>query len=183
MRGPPFFPDVLPGEHYRLLAGLVSVLNPKVIIEIGTGSGLSTLPMKKYLPQESKIVTFDIIVWKSFPDTCLQEDDLRDGRLIQYIDDLSNPSIIPKYRRLLEEANMIFVHAAKDGAMEKMLLDNFRTISFREKPLIIFDDIRVWNMLKIWRDISSPKLDLTSFGHWSGTGIVEWTYPYIASLR
>jgi len=175
MRGPPYFPDIWPGEHYRLLAGFVSVLNPRVVIEIGTGSGLSALSMKKYLPQDSKMVTFDITPYKSLLDTCLRDDDFRDGRLVQYIDDLSNPSIIPKYLGLLEEANVIFVDAAKDGTMEKMLLDNFRTISFREKLVIIFDDIRVWNMLKIWRDISSPKLDLTSFGHWSGTGIVEWT--------
>jgi len=175
MKGPPYFPNIWPREHYRLLAGLVSVLNPRTVIEIGTGSGLSALSMKKYLPQESKIATFDIIIWKSLPDTCLREDDFSDGRLIQYIDDLSNPSIVPKYRRLLEEANVIFVDAAKNGIMEKMLLDNFRTIFFRKKSLIIYDDIRVWNMLKIWRDISLPKLDLTSFGHWSGTGIVEWT--------
>lgn len=36
------------------------------------------------------------------------------------------------------------------------------------------DDIRVWTMLKTWREISYPKLDLTSFGHWSGTGIIEF---------
>ena len=39
--------------------------------------------------------------------------------------------------------------------------------------LILLDDIRLWKMLKIWREISMPKLDLTSFGHWSGTGIVQ----------
>jgi hypothetical protein len=30
------------------------------------------------------------------------------------------------------------------------------------------------NMIGIWRGIRHPKLDLTSFGHWSGTGLVEW---------
>ncbi len=38
----------------------------------------------------------------------------------------------------------------------------------------MFDDIRVWNMLEIWRGIRRPKLDLTSFGHWSGTGLVDY---------
>lgn len=38
----------------------------------------------------------------------------------------------------------------------------------------LFDDIRVWNMLAIWRGIRRPKLDLTSFGHWSGTGLVDY---------
>ena len=26
-------------------------------------------------------------------------------------------------------------------------------------------------------EIARPKLDLTSFGHWSGTGLVEWHAP------
>ena len=69
---------------------------------------------------------------------------------------------------------MIFVDAAKDGVMEQRLLDSFESVPFRTKPVIVFDDIRVWNMLKIWRNIRQPKLDLTSFGHWTGSGIVEW---------
>jgi hypothetical protein len=38
----------------------------------------------------------------------------------------------------------------------------------------MFDDIRFWNMLRIWRNVAAPKLDITSFGHWSGTGLVDW---------
>src|SRR5580658_6648993 len=30
------FPEIWPGEHYKLLAALVSVLRPKTIVEIGT---------------------------------------------------------------------------------------------------------------------------------------------------
>jgi hypothetical protein len=28
-------------------------------------------------------------------------------------------------------------------------------------------------MVNLWRRIDSPKIDLTSFGHWSGTGLVD----------
>lgn len=35
-------------------------------------------------------------------------------------------------------------------------------------------DIRLWNMPAFWRDVPLPKLDLTSFGHWSGTGVGQW---------
>jgi hypothetical protein len=41
-------------------------------------------------------------------------------------------------------------------------------------PVLVFDDTRVRNMLHTWRDVRRPKLDLTSFGHWSGTGLVHW---------
>jgi hypothetical protein len=87
---------------------------------------------------------------------------------------LSNPAAIPKHRPLLTEAALILIDAEKDGVMEQRFLDNFKSIAFHTNPFILFDDIRLWNMLKIWRNIVLPKLDLTSFGHWSGTGIIEW---------
>lgn len=174
MKRPPYYPSIWPGEHYRLLAGLVLALQPKSVVEIGTAEGLSALSMKTTLPAESRLTTFDLIGWRSYPGCCLVEDDFEDGTLVQHVDDLTKPPVVSKYRQLLEEADMIFVDAAKDGIVEQQLLDNFTSISLQKKPLLVFDDIRLWNMLKIWRRIPSPKLDLTSFGHWSGTGLVEW---------
>jgi predicted O-methyltransferase YrrM len=166
--------NIWPGEHYKLLAGFVTILKPKLVVEIGTERGMSTLCMKKYLPQDSKFITFDIRPWKSFKDTYFNETDFSDGKLIQYMDDLSNPSVVSKHKNELKEADIILIDAAKDGIMEQKFLDNFKLVPFTGKPLLIFDDIRFWNMLKIWHDIPLPKLDLTSFGHWSGTGICEF---------
>jgi hypothetical protein len=39
--------------------------------------------------------------------------------------------------------------------------------------ILVLDDTRLLNMIDVWRLIRSPKLDLTSFGHWSGTGLVD----------
>jgi len=167
--------EIWPGEHYKFLAGIVQYLKPKLIIEIGTGKGLSSLTMKKYLSANASIVTFDIFPWKKYPGECiLKEEDFADGRLIQYTDDLSTKEGFQKHAKLLKEADFIFVDAAKDGIQEQRLIDNFKTIQFSNSPIFLFDDIRLWNMLKIWREISMPKLDITSFGHWSGTGLVEW---------
>jgi len=54
------------------------------------------------------------------------------------------------------------------------LLQQLETVDFHKPLLLVMDDIRFWNMLAIWQDIARPKLDLTSFSHWSGTGLVEW---------
>jgi len=35
------------------------------------------------------------------------------------------------------------------------------------------DDIRFKNMIPLWRSITQPKLDISSFGHWSGFGMVD----------
>jgi hypothetical protein len=47
-------------------------------------------------------------------------------------------------------------------------------VQFTAGPILVLDDIRLWTMLEIWRSVSWPKLDVTSFGHWSGTGMVDY---------
>jgi predicted O-methyltransferase YrrM len=107
--------------------------------------------------------------------TVLTDADFSDGRLVQVIDDLQKPEIVEKHRETLENADFIFIDAAKDGVMEQRFIDNLKPLRFKNAPIVMFDDIRVWNMLAIWRQLDRPKLDLTSFGHWSGTGLVDWT--------
>lgn len=135
---------------------------------------MSALSMMKYLPPKSKFLTFDIVPWQNDPESILTMEDFVDGRLVQIIDDLSNLLTFIKYRDDFGETDLLLIDAAKDGVMEKRLINHFQSVQFRSHPILVFDDIRLWNMLKIWREISFPKLDLTSFGHWSGTGLVEW---------
>lgn len=175
MIGPPHFPDVWPGEHYKLLAGLVSVCQPKTVIEIGTAAGLSALAMRTELPPSSRIVTFDIIPWAEYKNTSLRESDFHDGAISQILGDVSDPNVMQEHTGLFESADLIFVDGPKDGHFECDFLKRLEEIGDLNNPLIVFDDIRVWNMLSIWRSIQRPKLDVTSFGHWSGTGLVDWT--------
>lgn len=168
------YPDIWPGEHYKLLAGLVSVLQPRLIVEIGTATGSSALCLKRFQHRGGRLATFDVIPWQQYPETVLTEADFADGTLEQYVDDISQPAQLAKHKALLAEADFIFIDAAKDGRQEQLFLNNFETIEFKHAPILLFDDIRLWNMLRIWNDIKRPKLDLTSFGHWSGTGIVQW---------
>lgn len=174
MNKPPYWPDNWPGEHYRLLAAFVSELQPKKVIEIGTSTGLSALSMKRYLPIDSQIVTFDLIKWENFEDTVLTSEDFDNGRLKQVIGDVANPDIMRSHIDLFRDADFIFVDGPKDGVFEPLFLENLRMVDFVSAPYLIFDDIKDWNMLAFWRKISKPKLDLTSFGHWTGTGLVHW---------
>jgi hypothetical protein len=165
---------VWPGEHYKLLAGLVKVIRPSVAIEIGTAEGLSALAMKKYIPDGSKVVTFDIVPWQEIPDTLLTDEDFRDGRLEQRLGDLADESVFEANRELIESAEFIFIDGPKDNNFEWRLLDYFKAARFKKAPILMFDDTRLWSMLRFWRELPYPKLDLTSFGHCSGTGLVQW---------
>jgi hypothetical protein len=165
--------NIWPGEHYRLLAALITLLQPRLVIEIGTATGASALAMKAMLPAAGRIVTYDVVPWVQYPAADLVASDF-DARLEQRVVDLTDPVQAERQRELLQHAEFIFVDAAKDGVMEQRFCELFDRLQFRTPPIVMFDDIRMMNMIGIWRGIRHPKLDLTSFGHWSGTGLVEW---------
>lgn len=171
----PYWPNIWPGEHYKLLSGLIQALQPKLVIEIGTATGYSAIAMKKFISPQSKIITFDIIPWNEFPKCILKDEDFSDGRLEQIIGDLSDPKIFADYSGILAKADFVFIDAAKDGIQEQIFIDHFKTLQYHNKPIFMFDDIRLMNMIDIWNNLNKPKLDLTSFGHWAGTGLVDWT--------
>jgi predicted O-methyltransferase YrrM len=174
LESPPYWPSIWPGEHYRLLAALARVLQAETVVEVGTATGLSALALLAGAPPAGRVVTFDLVPWSEYPGTVLRAEDFADGRLTQHLDDLSTPAGLAKHRDLLVGAGLIFVDAAKDGKQEQRFLELFETIPFARRPIVVFDDIRQWRMLRIWREVRRPKLDLTSFGHWSGTGLVDF---------
>jgi len=164
--------DVFPGEHYRLLAALARTLKPALTIEVGTFTGMGSAALLAGLPETSRLTTFDIIAWDSL-DTHLAPEDFRSGRISQCLDDLSLPDGFEKHSALFRKSELIFMDAPKDGRFEPRFLKNLSTIRFDSDCLMVVDDIRLLNMIDTWRSIQSPKLDLTSFGHWSGTGLVD----------
>ena len=75
---------------------------------------------------------------------------------------------------MFRSAELIFIDGPKDGVFERRLLSNFESLGVRKNTLLVLDDIRLWNMLQIWREIRHQKIDLTSLGHYTGTGLVDW---------
>jgi predicted O-methyltransferase YrrM len=163
--------QVFPGEHYRLLAALVEILRPTSVVEIGTSTGLSALAMLDRLPAAGQLTTFDVVPWATIPDSALLPEDLTDGRLVLEIGDLSDPRCFDEHADLLARTSLIFIDGPKDGAFETDFFRRLRGIDRVDPCFVVFDDIRLWNMLAFWRSIEETKLDLTSFGHWSGTGL------------
>jgi len=173
-RGLAWRPDCWPGEHYRLLAGVVAHLQPRTVIEIGTDKGISALSLLQHLPAGGRLVTFDLVPWDRIPGTCLRPEDFRDGRLRQELADLSRPDAFERFAPLLAGADLLFVDGPKDRKFEPAFAARLDTLRFASPPWAIFDDIRDLNMLRFWRELKKPKLDLSSFGHWTGTGLVRW---------
>lgn len=165
---------VWPGQHYRLLAALVEVLKPGTVIEVGTFDGASALALLENLPPAGRLATFDIVPWQHVTPTLLRSEDLDDGRFMPITADLRHPKILNEHADLLRTADLIFIDGPKDGRFEYDLLSALDTLDLKSGTLLLFDDIRFWNMLDFWRTLDLPKLDLTGFGHFTGTGLALW---------
>lgn len=163
--------NVFPGEHYRLIKAIANLINPAMIVEVGTYTGMGTIALSQGAPS-SKIYTYDIVPWNQFS-THLSEQNFSNGYIKQILGDLSDPNFFALNLQILNQAQLIFVDAPKDGEFEYKFLPQLEQLSPMENRILILDDIRFLNMVSLWNAIQSPKLDATSFGHWSGTGIVD----------
>lgn len=174
------FANAFPGDHYRLLAGLVYNLSrtkgPLSLVDIGTHYGTSARVMLDFSSPEDKVTTFDVTPWVDYETTYLTEEDFASGRLVQHLDDIKESDNFKKHSELLVNADFIMCDGPKDGVFERTVYSLLSTLNFPSKPRwLLLDDIRFTSEMTSWRLICSPKVDLTSFGHFSGTGLVNIT--------
>src|SRR5262249_20696633 len=151
-------------EHYRLLAAIVQVIEAKNVIEIGTSTGMGTLSISQALPSDGKLATFDVLPWRGFKNTWFAESDFSSDKISQHIADIGVPGVIGTYRDLFVNADFIFIDGPKDGVTEQNFINALGSIDLARNPIVMFDDIRLLNMVGTWRRLARPKLDLTSFG-------------------
>ena len=173
--------NVFPGEHYRLLNAIVKVSNSRNIVEIGTATGLSALAMQESIADIS-VITYDIIEWDNFQ-THFDKVDFEGTRIRQIIGDLSDDIFFNYNYDILNDADIIFMDAPKDDIFEYKMAHKFSSLTKKSFRLLVIDDIQFVNMIDFWRSIASPKLDMTSFGHWSGTGVVDISNGLNLKLR
>lgn len=168
------FLNEFPGEHYRILSSIVNVTNAREVIEIGTYTGLGTLSIKEGFANSGKISTFDLVAWNKLNlDSHFIDEDFRDGSIEQIIGDLSDNNFFEKNFNKLNNANIIFMDAPKDDNFEYKMMQLFLKLDKKKGKLLILDDIKFVNMIDLWRSVKSPKIDLSSFGHWTGTGVID----------
>jgi len=165
------FYNIFPGEHYRLLNAVVKITKPRVIVEIGTFTGMGAIALTQSMT-DGELQTFDVNPWQNHH-SHLDETIMKNRNIVQHIADLSDVDQFLKYFDLLNSADIIFIDGPKDGIFEYKLFSLLQELKPKENKLLIYDDIGFINMIDMWKNIKSPKLDATTFGHWSGTGIVD----------
>ena len=119
-----------------------------------------------------EIISFDVVDYKNF-ETHLSDQFLKKNKFKQYLSDLSEKTEYDKHYELLNNADIIFIDAPKDGKFEYKILENMTNLKNKENKILILDDIKFMNMINLWNSIKSPKMDIVSVGNWTGTGLVD----------
>ena len=146
-------------EHYRLLIYMSLHFNGCDIFEIGTCGGVSALAFSSN--PSNQVHTFDIVNVRS--------PELTDISNIHfYIEDIIEH---PEHHEKLLSSPFIFYDTTHDGPLEKQFYDFL--VNNNYKGILLLDDIYYTDGIKMfWNHIQTPKIDITKYGHETGTGVV-----------
>lgn len=164
--------NIYPGEHYKLLSALVENFSVRQSFEIGSFRGLGSLALLGEDTKSRSVITNDLVPFQEF-ESVIPEKMFQDDQITQLIGNLLDDQFFLDTQEFIKTSDLIFLDGPKDGLFEYQILNRLSSLQFPTTQLLIIDDINFANMISLWRSIASPKIDLTSFGHWSGTGIVE----------
>lgn len=152
-------------EMYRLLAFFShNMPDGSLVVDIGTYYGLSTCALAANANVNVK--TYDIY------DHISSSKNDNDSS----IHDIANVQVCIKDcledTDTLQNANIILLDVdPHDGVQELEIVQKLREVGF--KGILLCDDIRLNDGMKsFWNSIHERKMDITEYGHWSGTGIV-----------
>lgn len=145
-------------EHYRLLKYFAKNIGGH-IVEIGTHCGTSAVALAT--ATEHDVITYDI--------SDVKENDLSHiknltFRLCEFTDDVD-------YKEKILNSKMIFIDAPHTGEFEQMCYDWL--VENNYKGITIWDDIHLNEEMKIfWNGVEQNKMDVSDYGHITGTGII-----------
>jgi hypothetical protein len=153
-------------EHYKLIAYLASQIDGNVILDIGHYQGMSSIALAH---NPMKIVkSYDIA-------NCLPPQE--HGKLTSM--NLPNVALsvgteyVYKIPELVEDCSMVVLDIDHNGVTETLLLREFVKAGF--KGIMICDDIYLNDAMKrFWNGVTLEKHDISKYGHWSGTGLINF---------
>ena len=154
-------------EHYRLLKKLSDDVHGKEIFDIGTWMGASALALS--FNRENTVHSFDLVHSFSLPQ--------RPNIQYHLENIVTDTPAREQWKERILASPLIFLdidpHEGKD---EYVFYEWLRDNKF--KGMLVCDDIHHFEGMRtnFWSKIPDTyKTDLTSQGHWSGTGLVQFT--------
>jgi hypothetical protein len=145
-------------EHYRLLIYISYLYENQTLLDVGTYHGSSALALS--MNSSNQIKSFDLIRQPEL--NYINESNI----------EFKLENILENNDELILSAPFIMLDTDHDGPFEYAFYNHLKKINY--KGLLFLDDINLNDPMKgFWNHITEEKHELTSKGHWSGTGIVK----------
>jgi SAM-dependent methyltransferase len=146
-------------EHYRLIAYLSTLFNNGIIFDIGTNLGYSAIALS--FNPTNHVISYDIHECREIGEPeSLKNIEFNIGDVIQ--------------DKRLSSADLIMLDTNHDGHFENLFYRYLKKIDY--KKVLFLDDIHLNPpMERFWEQICESKNDVTELGHWSGSGIVDFS--------
>ena len=155
-----YFLDRTFKEHYRLLAHLSYQFSDKTLFDVGTLKGYSALALSAN--PRNRVISYDIEDLKQLRHAGeLTTIDYQIGNVLE------DPGVL--------SAPLVLLDTYHDGTFENTFYNHLKQNRF--KGLLVLDDIHLNHQMEdFWQQIDLPKEDVTDLGHWSGTGVVDFSH-------
>lgn len=149
-------------EHYKLLTYITKLYDNIKILDAGTASGHSCLALAQN--KNNTVFTYDIY------DKNINYILTKYDNVIKKILDINLEN-----NDILESSKIIMLDIdPHNGTAEEIFYNRLLSTNFN--GFLICDDIHLNDgMRNFWNNINKEKYDLTEIGHWSGTGIVNFS--------
>lgn len=150
-------------EHYKVLAYLASQCSDgDTVYDIGTYVGMSAIALATN--EKVDVITYDI--FNHFDNPTIKQHvhsikniEFRLGDCLGDLEELSKATLI------------VLDIEPHDGVEEMKIIEALKEAGFR--GICVCDDIYVnEGMKQFWGAVPLKKVDITQYGHWSGTGVI-----------
>jgi predicted O-methyltransferase YrrM len=161
------FPHLIePDNHFRFLTYISKLYDNILILDLGTLHGFSCISLAQNL--NNKVQTYDISTDRYFGENLKS---ITEKYNVIY----KNMDANSENGDVLNSAKIIFLDIdPHEGSQEIRFYEKLLQINF--KGILLCDDIRLNDGMKnFWNRIEKEKYDLSDIGHWSGTGLVNFS--------
>ena len=154
-------------QEYRLYSYLSTLFNNITILDIGTLNGRSAISLSHN--ENNKVISYDIMDCIKNLDHKIYTKSNIEFRIKNVLDDL-NKEFIKNIKIIMIDIDHFYI-------IEKMIIDKLKELDY--DGIILLDDIihpsqkEFEAMQKLWNEIQDEKYNITKYGHWSGTGLIN----------
>jgi protein-disulfide isomerase len=154
-------------QEYRLYSYLSTFFNNIVILDIGTLDGRSAVALSHNT--SNQVISYDILKYINDNNHVIYGKKNIKLNIKNVFDDLNEDFI--------KNVKIVMIDIDHYETIETLILNKLKELKF--SGLVILDDITkhpepIVNecMNRLWNSIQDKKYDFTTYGHWSGTGVV-----------